>query len=176
MNVSDSVAINGVCLTLTRKSHDLLLFDCVKETLNRSTLGDLRAGSRVNLELALGAGDPLGGHFVQGHVDGIGRITSVEREESDRALTIEAGPDVVRFVVEKGSIAVDGVSLTIARMSADRFTVKIVPFTWGATNLADRRTGDAVNLETDILAKYIARFMTADRQGLTEEFLRKAGF
>lgn len=177
VNISDSVAVNGVCLTLTGKDHGLLHFDCIRETLNRSTLKDARPGMHANLELALGAGDPLGGHFVQGHVDAVGTIDSIVSSPEDRTVVVEAPPDVLALTVEKGSVALDGISLTVSAVDERSFTVKIIPFTWNATNLKHMRTGDAVNVETDILAKYIARMLPGPRRGgLTLEALREAGF
>lgn len=178
VKISDSVSINGVCLTAADVSADLISFDCVRETLDRSTLASLKPGRRVNLELALCAGDPLGGHFVQGHVDCVGRVASLVREEAGRSLRIECPSDVLQMTVEKGSVAVDGVSLTVASVDDRSFTLKIVPYTWEATNFRDRVVGDEVNVETDILARYARRFLSAgqDGSGLTLEKLRSAGF
>jgi riboflavin synthase len=152
-SVGDSIAVNGVCLTIAETSDGSLAFDAVAETLRRSTLGRLEQGAGVNIEPALHAGDPLGGHFVQGHVDGVGRVRSV----SDEGLQIEAPPELMRYCVEKGSIAVEGVSLTIAALDDDGFTVALVPHTREVTTLGRMAEGDEVNLEADVLAKYVEK-------------------
>jgi riboflavin synthase len=147
----DSVAVDGVCLTVVDRSDGRLAFDVVAETLARTK----PFGAEVNLEPALRAGDPLGGHYVQGHVDGVGRVRSAD---GDR-LVIEASPAVLRYCVEKGSIAVDGVSLTIAALHEDTFEVALVPHTLAATTLGSLERGDRVNLEADVLAKYVDRLL-----------------
>jgi riboflavin synthase len=149
----DSVAVNGVCLTVTDVRDGVLAFDVVRETLARSTLGRLRPGTPLNLEPALRAGDPLGGHIVQGHVDGVGRVRAV----TDEGLEIEAPPGILRYCVEKGSIAVEGVSLTVAGLDEGSFSVALVPHTRVATNLGGLAAGDEVNLEVDVIAKYVER-------------------
>jgi riboflavin synthase len=151
--VGDSVAVSGVCLTVTEADDGALAFDAVPETLRRSTLGRLAAGSPVNLEPALEAGDSVGGHFVQGHVDGVGRV----RRVTDEGLEIEAAPDILRYCVEKGSIAVEGVSLTIAGLLEDAFRVALVPHTKAVTTLGSVQEGDDVNIEVDMLAKYVEK-------------------
>jgi riboflavin synthase len=149
----DSVAVDGVCLTAVDGSQ--LAFDVVDETLSRTTLGGLKPGDRVNLEPALRAGDPLGGHYVQGHVDGVGRVRSAGTE-----VWIDTTPDVLRYVVIKGSITVDGVSLTVAALDDSGFGVALVPHTLAATTLGELEPGDSVNLETDVLAKYVERLVS----------------
>jgi len=158
--VGDSVAVSGVCLTVVAAENGTLAFDAVPETLRRSSLGGLRPGDAVNLEPALRAGDPLGGHYVQGHVDGVGRIRSAEREGDGKRLWLDAPPDVLRYVVEKGSIAVEGVSLTVADLDDHGFAVALVPHTLAATTLDDLDPGAPVNLEADVLAKYVERLTT----------------
>ena len=153
--VGDSVAVNGVCLTAVRADDGVLAFDAVPETLRRSSLGRLAAGARVNVEPALRAGEPLGGHFVQGHVDGVGRVRRVDAE----GLEIEARGEILRYCVEKGSIAVEGVSLTIAALGEDSFTVALVPHTREVTTLGAVAEGDEVNLEADVLAKHVERLL-----------------
>ncbi len=150
--LGDSVAIDGVCLTVVSHDGDRLAFDVVAETLSRTTLGTLAAGDRVNVEPALRAGEPLGGHIVQGHVDGVGRVRS-----SSQPVWIDAPPDVLRYCVEKGSIAVDGVSLTVAALDDAGFAVALVPHTLAATTLGAAKPGLAVNLEVDVVAKYVER-------------------
>ena len=149
----DSVSVNGVCLTVTENGDGVLAFDAVPETLRRSTLGRLEEGGDVNIEPALEAGDPVGGHFVQGHVDGVGRV----RRVTDEGLEIEAGPEILRYCVEKGSIAVEGVSLTIAALDEEGFTVALVPQTRQVTTLGRVVEGDELNLEVDMLAKYVEK-------------------
>ena len=153
--VGDSVSVNGVCLTAVEVDDGVLAFDAVPETLTRSSLGRLDAGSPVNVEPALRAGEPLGGHFVQGHVDGVARV----RRADDEGLEIEAPPEILRYCVEKGSIAVEGVSLTIARLSEDAFTVALVPHTRAVTTLGALAAGDEVNLEVDLIAKHVERLL-----------------
>ena len=156
VSVGDSVSVSGVCLTAVVAEDGGLAFDVVSETLRRSTLGALAPGARVNLEPALQAGDPVGGHFVQGHVDGIARIRGVTAE----GLEIEAPPEILRYCVEKGSIALDGVSLTIAALNGETFAVALVPHTKEATTLGAVTAGQQLNVEVDMLAKYIEK-MTA---------------
>jgi len=151
----DSVSVSGVCLTAVEVEDGVIAFDVVQETLRRSTLGRLEAGAAVNIEPALRAGDPVGGHFVQGHVDGVGRV----REATAEGLEIEAGPEIMRYCVEKGSIAVEGVSLTIAEIDETAFTVALVPHTREVTTLGRVAEGDDLNLEVDMLAKYIEKLV-----------------
>ncbi|HEU4448781.1 MAG TPA: riboflavin synthase [Gaiellaceae bacterium] len=153
--VGDSVSVNGVCLTAVAVEDGVLAFDAVPETLRRSSLGRLGAGDGVNLEPAVRAGEPLGGHIVQGHVDGVGRVRRVEAE----GLEVEAPADLLRYCVEKGSIAVEGVSLTIASVTDGGFTVALVPHTREATTLGAVAEGDEVNLEADVLAKHVERLL-----------------
>lgn len=155
----DSVSINGCCLTATKIDSGLIAFDAVPETLARSTLGHLEPHDTVNVEPAIRAGEALGGHYVQGHVDAVGRIQSVEAEGEGLRVFVEAPEDVLRYCVEKGSITVDGVSLTIAELAADAFAVALVPHTLAATTLAALEPGRRVNLEVDVLAKYVERLI-----------------
>lgn len=153
--VGDSVAVNGVCLTAVEAGDGTIAFDAVPETLRRSSLGRLEPGSAVNVEPSLRAGDRLGGHFVQGHVDGIGHVRSADEE----GLEIEAPAAVLRYCVEKGAIAVEGVSLTIAALGDDGFSVALVPHTREATTLGALGAGDEVNLETDVIARHVERLL-----------------
>jgi riboflavin synthase len=157
----DSISVNGVCLTAESVQNGQVTLHAVPETLARSALDGLRAGDAVNVEPALRAGDPLGGHYVQGHVDAIGRIQSVEAEGDSLRVFVEAPADILRYCVEKGSIAVDGVSLTIAELADDAFAVALVPHTLGATTLSSLAPGSEVNLEVDVLAKYVERLLGA---------------
>jgi riboflavin synthase len=151
--VGDSVSLAGVCLTAVEVADGAVAFDAVPETLRRSTLGHLEEGGGVNVEPALRAGDPLGGHIVQGHVDGVGRIRRVD----DEGIAVEAPAEVLRYCVEKGSIAVEGVSLTIAELGEGSFTIALIPHTREATTLGTVAEGDEVNLEVDVVAKYVER-------------------
>jgi riboflavin synthase len=149
----DSIAVNGVCLTAVDIADGQFEADVMEETLERSSLGALAEGDRVNLELPLRAGDRMGGHFVQGHVDATGTVEDVEQRDHSRILRIAAAPEVLRYVVEKGSIAVDGVSLTVNEIDNARFSVSLIPETLERTTLGSRVPGDPVNLEVDMLAK-----------------------
>jgi riboflavin synthase len=157
--VGDSVAVNGCCLTATAVDGDAIAFHAVPETIARTTLGDLVRDDAVNVEPALRAGEELGGHYVQGHVDGVGRIESVEAEGEGLRVFVEAPDDVLRYCVVKGSITVDGVSLTVAELAEDAFAVALVPHTLEATTLSDLHPDQAVNLEADVLAKYVERLI-----------------
>jgi riboflavin synthase len=159
----DSVAVEGVCLTATAADPAGFDADVMTETLRRSTLGDLRAGSSANLELPLRAGDRLGGHVVQGHVDGIGEIGDVTQEGFSRRLFVLAPAELLRYVVEKGSIAVAGVSLTVADVSDEGFAVALIPETLERTTLGDLEGGDRVNLEGDVLAKHVEKLLEGAR-------------
>jgi riboflavin synthase len=153
--LGDSVSVNGVCLTAVASADGLLDFDLVAETLRRSSLGRLRAGANVNVEPALRAGEPLGGHLVQGHVDAVGRVARADAE----GLEIEASPGLLRYCVEKGSITVEGVSLTVAGLADGSFSVALVPHTREATTLGAVAAGDEVNLEVDVIAKHVERLL-----------------
>ena len=157
--VGDSVAVGGVCLTAESVDGDRIRFHAVAETLRRTSLGRLAEGAEVNVEPALRAGEPLGGHYVQGHVDGVGAIGSVEAEGEGLRVVVEAPPEILRYCVEKGSITLDGVSLTVAELLADAFAVALVPHTLEATTLRDVTPGQPVNLEADVLAKYVERLV-----------------
>jgi riboflavin synthase len=153
----DSVAVNGVCLTAVEADDAAFSADVMAETLRRSSLGPLTTGDEVNLELPLRAGDRLGGHMVQGHVDGTGRVEAVSEDGFARVVRIGAPPEVLRYVVEKGSIAVDGVSLTVSSVDGDGFEVSLIPETLERTNLGSAGPGRVVNLEVDVVAKYVEK-------------------
>jgi riboflavin synthase alpha subunit len=157
--VGDSVSVSGVCLTVTAAENGTLAFDAVPETLRRSSLGGLRLGDAVNVEPALRAGEPLGGHYVQGHVDGVGRVRSIAPEGDGLRHWIDTEPDLLRYLVEKGSVAVEGVSLTVAALDAAGFAVALVPHTLAETTLGKLVPGAPVNLEVDVLAKYVERLV-----------------
>jgi len=157
--IGDSISIEGVCLTAEGVDDETIRFHAVSETLSRSTLGRLGVGDAVNVEPALRAGEPLGGHLVQGHVDGVGSVRAVEPEGDGMRVAFEASPDVLRYCVEKGSITVSGVSLTVAALDAESFTVALVPHTLAVTTLGAVAVGTPVNLEVDVLAKYVERLV-----------------
>lgn len=155
----DSVAVSGVCLTATEVEDGTFAADVMEETLRRSSLGALEPGASVNLELPLRAADRLGGHVVQGHVDGVGTVAAVDEEGFARIVRIAAPPDLLRYLVPKGSIAVDGISLTVSGLDDDSFTVSLIPETRQRTTLGGAAPGDPVNLEADVLAKYVERLV-----------------
>ena len=157
--IGDSVSLNGCCLTVVETADGTLVFDAVPETLARSSLEGLETGSELNVESALRAGEPLGGHYVQGHVDGVGTVRSVEPEGDGRRIWFDAPSDVLRYCVDKGSVAVDGVSLTIAGLDENGFAVALIPHTLSATTLGTLEPGARVNLEADVLAKYVERLV-----------------
>jgi riboflavin synthase len=161
--LGDSVSIDGVCLTAVAIQDGTLSFDAVPETVARSSLADLEVGDAVNVEPALRAGDPLGGHLVQGHVDGVARVRSVVDEGEGRRVWFDAPNELLAYCVEKGSVALDGVSLTVAALDDSGFAVALVPHTLEATTFGQLAVGDAVNVEVDILAKYIERLVTMKR-------------
>jgi riboflavin synthase len=156
-----SISVNGICLTVVTNENDVLTFDVMRETLDRSSLGVLRAGDPVNLERAATVATRLGGHIVQGHVDGVGRILSRTPEEHWELVTIGLPPQLGRYVVEKGSITVDGISLTIAALTPESFTVSLIPTTLRVTTLGAKGIGDPVNLEVDVIAKHVEKLLAS---------------
>lgn len=185
LKIGDSVAVNGVCLTVTTMTNQSFYADVMSETLMRSSLGALRQGSMVNLERAMAADGRFGGHIVSGHIDGTGEICNIKKDDNAVWYTIKASPKLMRYIVEKGSIAIDGISLTVARVGKEEFSVSIIPHTIQETILGTKRVGDIVNLENDIVGKYIEQFLklpeslpASDEKnsGITMEFLAKAGF
>lgn len=175
--MGDSIAINGACLTVTDISTGSLSFDAVPETMRRTALGHLKVDDRVNLEDAVRVGEPMGGHIVQGHVDAIGTISRLIEEGTSVRLSVSLDPAALRYVVPKGSICVDGVSLTVAEVNSAGFTVAVIPATWRDTVLCDRSVGSIVNVETDVLGRYVERlFAGAQTSSVSEESLRRAGF
>jgi len=157
--IGASVAVNGTCLTVVAVTGGQIVFEAVRETLDRSSLGDLRTGSRVNLERAMRADGRLDGHIVQGHVDGTGRVRAIECQGDDVRFAVDCDPEFAALLVPKGSIAIDGVSLTLVQVKDASFDVALIPHTLVATNLADRRPGDRVNLEADVLGKYVQKYL-----------------
>ncbi len=171
-----SIAVNGACLTVTNFEAASFSVDITPETLKRTNLGLLSAGDRVNLERPLALGGELGGHLVQGHVDATGRVASITSDGEAMLIRFEAPPEVMSYVVEKGFIAVDGVSLTVVTKNARSVQVSVVDYTRRHTTLGNRKAGDLVNLEVDIIAKYVEQFSQARGTGITVDFLQKHGF
>lgn len=171
-----SIAVNGVCLTVTNFNKSSFSVKIMPETLRRTNLGRLLAGDRVNLERALPLGGRLGGHLVQGHVDNTGRVLSITPEGEAMLINFDAPTEIMDYLVEKGFIAVDGVSLTIVNKNTSSFGVSVVDYTLRHTNLGNRRVGDVVNLEVDIIAKYVRQFSQTRRPGITVGFLQEHGF
>lgn len=181
LHIGDSVAVNGVCLTVTARDGGGFTADVMHETLNRSTLGALAPGSPVNLERAMAADGRFGGHIVSGHIDGVGTIAATRRDDNAVWYTVQAAPDLLRYIVEKGSVTIDGISLTVATVEADRFSVSLIPHTALVTVLGKKRPGDKVNLETDIIGKYVERLLQPREGAKTEsrvtlDFLIQNGF
>ena len=176
MEPGQSIAVNGVCLTVTDFNAVSFAVDVMAETLKRTNLGLLSNGDGVNLERALALGGRLGGHLVQGHVDATGRVTSITRDGAAMLMRFEAPPGVMRYVVEKGFIAVDGISLTVIARDVSSFQVSVVDYTRRHTTLGSRRVGDLVNLEVDVLAKYVEQLDSARSTGITVDFLGEHGF
>ena len=182
LKVGDSVAVNGVCLTATQVDGGGFTADVMHETLDRSSLARLAPGDMVNLERAMAAGGRFGGHIVSGHIDATGTITDRRRDDNAVWYTVSAPAALLRYVVEKGSIAIDGISLTVAAVEADRFSVSVIPHTAAVTVLGGKRPGDPVNLEADLIGKYVEKLLRpvqappARRSALSLEFLAEHGF
>ena len=182
LKVGDSVAVNGVCLTATQVDGGGFTADVMHETLDRSSLARLAPGDKVNLERAMAAGGRFGGHIVSGHIDATGTITDRRRDDNAVWYTVSAPAALLRYVVEKGSIAIDGISLTVAAVEADRFSVSVIPHTAAVTVLGGKRPGDPVNLEADLIGKYVEKLLRpaqappARRSALSLEFLAEHGF
>jgi riboflavin synthase len=176
IEMGGSIAVNGVCLTITDSSANSFSVDIMPETLKRTNLGLLRGGDEVNLERPLALGGELGGHLVQGHIDDTGRVTSIIPDGEAMIIRFEASLQVMRYVVEKGYIAVDGVSLTVVAKDTTSFQVSVVEHTQKHTTLGEQKAGNLVNLEVDIIAKYVEQLGLAQRSGITVDFLQEHGF
>lgn len=181
VKLGDSIAVNGVCLTVTSFTLSQFTADVMHETLNRSSLGALRPGNPVNLERAMRADGCFDGHIVAGHIDGTGTIASIRRDDNAIRYTIRTTPAILRYIIEKGSIAIDGISLTVTEVTRETFSVSVIPHTASCTNLAQRRIGDTVNLENDCIGKYVERLLTTpnmakQESNITLEFLARNGF
>lgn len=181
MKIGDSIAVNGVCLTVTSFSSSVFTADVMHETLNRSSLAQAVCGSHVNLERAMAANGRFGGHLVAGHVDGVGTISDIRRDDTAIWYTVKADPSILKYIIEKGSVAIDGISLTVAGVEADRFSISAIPHTVQVTILGERRKGDLVNLENDMIGKYVERLLKpaaepSGRSTITKEFLTRYGY
>ncbi|MGN0072477.1 MAG: riboflavin synthase [Coriobacteriales bacterium] len=177
--LGDSIATNGVCLTVTGLTPSGFTADVMHETLDRSSLGTLRPGSKVNLERAMALGDRFGGHIVSGHIDGCGTIERIEADDNAVWYTIAAEPQLLRYIVEKGSVTLDGISLTVAAVDSSSFKVSVIPHTRACTNLSEKRTRSIINIETDILGKYVEKLLSPTpqpQQQITLEQLAALGF
>ena len=181
----DSIAVSGVCLTVTSHGSRCFTADVMHETLNRSSLGNLRQGSPVNLERVMAAGGRFGGHIVSGHIDGTGTVSAIRRDDIAVWYTIHTSPSILRYIIEKGSIAIDGISLTVAAVTDRDFSVSIIPHTAACTTLSLRKVGDIVNLENDLIGKYVEKLMQHEsglpashtaESSITMEFIEKYGF
>lgn len=159
LKVDDSISVNGVCLTITRLNGNSFWCDAVGETLKKTTLSNIRQNDELNLERAIRLSDRLGGHLVQGHVDGVGIITKFTKLGENYSLEVEIPAELTKYVVDEGSIAVDGISLTVAKVAGTKIGISIIPHTWSKTNLRFRKIGDRVNIETDIFAKYVEKIL-----------------
>jgi len=180
LKLGDSVSVNGVCLTATVLGNNWFEADVMPETMTHSSLGALRSGSKVNLERAMSADGRFGGHFVSGHIDGTGTVQSLQNDGNAVRVRITAAPDILRYIIKKGSVAIDGISLTITDVDAASFGVSIIPHTGTETTLLEKVPGDVVNLENDILGKYVEQLMTSVPEstdsGVTMDFLIQNGF
>ncbi|MDR3589791.1 MAG: riboflavin synthase [Negativicutes bacterium] len=182
VKLGDSIAVNGTCLTVVDYSDSWFTADVMPETVDRTALAGLKAGDSVNLERTLRVGDRLGGHIVNGHVDGVGTIRSKQQRDNAIVFRIEASAEVLRYIVKKGSVAIDGISLTVVDTGPDWFTVSLIPHTASVTTLGTKGPGDPVNLENDIIGKYVEKLMSpgpaesGQQKGLTADFLQKNGF
>lgn len=181
LHVGDSIATNGVCLTVTGFDGSTFTADVMHETLNRSSLGQLRAGSPVNLERAMAADGRFGGHIVSGHIDGTGFVQRINRDDNAIWYTVSASENILRYVVEKGSVALDGISLTVAKVDADGFSVSVIPHTQSATNLISKQVGSMLNIEVDIIGKYVEKLFPNSsperhKGSLSMDWLKENGF
>jgi len=180
IHLGDSIAVNGVCLTVTHFDSSIFRADVMNETLSRSSLGSLTTGSPVNLERAMAANGRFGGHIVSGHIDGTGTVTDIRNDGIAVWYTVSAAPELLHYIVEKGSIAIDGISLTVAKVTDTSFSVSIIPHTAAQTILGTKKAGDTVNLENDIIGKYVEKLMKPAEEpgtgGITMDFLAKNGY
>ncbi|MCH5211910.1 MAG: riboflavin synthase [Oscillospiraceae bacterium] len=175
-HIGDSIAVNGVCLTVTDFKAPYFTADVMPETMRRTNLGQLAKGSRVNLERAMQLNGRFGGHIVSGHIDGTGTIVGMIREDNAVWIKISADRSITKYIVEKGSVTLDGISLTAAEAGTENFAVSVIPHTAAQTTLLNHKNGDKINIECDIIGKYIEKFTQNNNEGITEDLLRKYGF
>lgn len=180
LKIDDSIAINGVCLTATKLESDGFWADAVGETLDKTSLAFLKEGSEVNVERALRLSDRLGGHIVQGHVNGVAEIVAITKRGDNYLLEINVPKKIEKYTIEEGSITIDGISLTIAQLTGTRVGISVIPHTWNNTTLRNKKVGDKVNIETDVIAKYIEKLMNNKtdngEETITEDWLKRMGF
>ncbi len=178
IRIGDSIAVNGICLTVTEYSNNSITLDVMNETLRRTGLGSLNMGSRVNLERAMSVNRRFGGHIVSGHIDGTGKITAIRKDGIAVWFTIAADSNILKGIVMKGSVALDGISLTVAEVDGSSFKVSVIPHTQSATTLLDKKIGDKVNIETDIIGKYVEKLLNinTDKKAFDMDFLIENGF
>lgn len=177
LKIDDSIALNGVCLTVTKTTGTEFQVEAVEETLRKTTLGELRTGAKLNLERAMKFSDRMGGHFVQGHVDGVGEVTAIQPQKGGTLLSVKLPDSLLRYVISEGSIAIDGVSLTVARLRENEITISLIPHTLEKTTLGNLNVGDEVNIEVDLLGKYIERLLAKNQVSkLSETWLQEMGY
>ncbi len=178
LEIGSSISVDGVCLTVTKITNTMFFVEAVEETLKRTTLIDLSNGSKVNLETSIKPSEGLGGHIVQGHIDGIGKISKIEKCEGSWLYSINVPENIREFIVEKGSIAIDGISLTLVNLVNNNIVISIIPFTIKNTSIGEKKVGDKVNIEVDIISKYVKNFLEKkeDKGKITLDWLRKTGF
>ncbi len=176
VNIGDSVGVNGICLTVTQVEGKLLSFNAVRETVNRTSLKDLKVFSVVNLETALTLNKPIGGHLVSGHIDGVGVISDIVNIGASKEITFSADKDILRYIVEKGSVCIDGISLTVASVSYDNFKVAVIPHTVNNTSLKNKGIGSLVNIECDIIGKYVEKMLNRKDEKSLLDLLEENGF
>ncbi len=182
VKLGDSIAVNGVCLTVTNFMQNKFTVDVMPETIRKSNLRSLKKGSSVNLERALALGERLGGHIVSGHIDGVGKVVSIKDEDIATWINIEADDDILKYVVLKGSVTLDGISLTVASLNEKSFSVSLIPHTKGETTLPEKKLGEEINIECDLIGKYVERLVFYRKKDekkesrITEDMLREAGF
>lgn len=179
LKIGDSIAVNGICLTVTKMNNNEFTADVMHETIDRTSLSTLKKGSTVNLERALLVSDRFGGHIVLGHIDGIGTITNIKKDNIAIWYTIKAEPNIMKYIVDKGSVAIDGISLTVAKVSKDNFSISAIPHTLENTTLLGKSINEVVNIENDCIGKYIEKLLLVDKENsskITREFLLKNGY
>jgi riboflavin synthase len=176
MKAGDSINTDGICLTVTGFSANTFTVDVMPETMQRSTIGKMKPGSIVNLERALRLSDRLGGHIVSGHIDGTGKIERIRKDENAVRISITAEDSILKYIVEKGSVAIDGISLTVVSADRHSFEVSVIPFTQAETSIFDKKVGDPINIECDIIGKYVEKLASSGKERVDMDFLKESGF